>query len=201
MNAETTYDHFTPYLGNSTSRPSHRRGGNAGAALFIALAFLSIFSLFGAAYVRFMSLELDNNARHLNATRAKQYAIAGIYNAIGQIEARKVHGLPLDQSATFTFGLYGHSYGSQDEVPSLLERYAAEADVSMRPVDNAAWAARFDNTPSWPGAGNAIQIISSSQIERAGIGQMRLLGKHSVEAIVAFSGDKYEIVSLGTCRE
>lgn len=170
----------------------------SGAALFIALAFLSIFSLLGAAYIRHMSIESDVNARQLNQIRARHYAIAGIQSAAGDIWTCSLENRPPKTTNAYSYGVYGSPSGSHEGCPVPLETHTAEAQVSLAPVDAASWSSRFKSAPPWPGEGKVFHVISKSQVRRASAGGMRLLGKYSVESVLAVQGDGCRVISLGT---
>lgn len=170
----------------------------SGAALFIALAFLGIFSMLGATYIRYMSLEQEINTRHLYSIRARHYAIAGLESVMGNLQEGFKNSVKPDSSYTFSYKVYGGSPGSNDASPVPIETHVAEATVTVSPVDAESWAARFQSAPSWPGAGKAYHVISSSEIKRAGTGEMRLLAKYSVESILTVEQNGCHVISFGT---
>lgn len=172
--------------------------GRSGAALFIALAFLSLFSLLGAAYIRYMSIESDINTRRLNSIRARHYAIAGVHSAAGDIwKWAQEHQTPETQNV-YSYGVYGGRPGSHEDCPIPLDTHTAEVRVSVEPVDPATWAARFKSAPPWPGDGKVFHVVSSSQLKRADASGMRTLGRYAVESVLAVEGGQCRIISLGT---
>lgn len=173
----------------------------AGAALFLALAFLSLFSMLGATYVRYMSLELEANARHLHGLRARHYATGGIHSALGQMQEALRQGNVPNAAYTFTFGFYGRSDDSKGDTPVPLDLYAAQAVVSVEPMGPEAWTARFGNETEWPGAGQAYHLVSQSEVVRARTGRMRVIGKHAIACVVVSGAEDYQILAWGTHRE
>ena len=184
---------------NKTS--TRRRSDAQGAALFIALALLSMFSLLGATYVRYMSIELDINARHLHGVRARQYAMAGIQSTMGYIYAGASQGRMPEPTATFSYGVYGQFPGAGDLRPVLMDAYSAEAQVTIHPLDAALWKERFSSGPPWPGEGRAFHVVSKGEVFRADSGRMRLVGKYAVESVLVLRSDHCEIITLGTLIE
>ena len=184
--------------GNRSSNQGKSPEPHSGAALFIALAFLSLFSLLGAAYIRHMSLETDINTRHLNAVRARHYAIAGVHSAAGDIWKWSQEGQQPKTQNVYSYGVYGGRPDSHEDSPMLLETHTAEARVSIETVNAATWEARFKSAPPWPGDGKVFHMVSSSEIKRAEAGRMRTLGRYSVESVVAVDDGQYRIISLGT---
>lgn len=189
---------MTTKTGCRNWRPDRFGAERSGAALFIALAFLSLFSLLGAAYIRYMSIESDINARHLNSIRARHYAIAGINSAAGDIWKWIQEDRPAEEQTLYSYGVYGGRPDSHEDCPVLLETHTAEARVSIEPVDASTWAARFKSAPPWPGEGKVFHLVSTSEIKRAEAGSMRTLGRYSVESILAVDNGQYRILSLGT---
>lgn len=171
-----------------------------GAALFIALAFLSLFSMLGATYLRYMSLELESNTRSVYAVRARHYAIAGLESVMGQIHDNYLKGEAPAPSQVFSYRVYGGEPGTTHETPIPIETHVAEAMVTVSSMDAESWSARFQSAPAWPGAGKAYRVVSSSEIKRASTGEMRLLGKYSVESILAVEENGCRIISLGTFK-
>ena len=184
--------------GNGNTGTGKFLKARSGAALFIALAFLSLFSLLGAAYIRHMSLESDINTRHLNAIRARHYAIAGIHSAAGDIWKWIEEGRRPKTQSIYSYGVYGGRSDSHEECPVLVETHTAQARVTIESVDAATWEARFKSAPPWPGDGKVFHLVSSSEIKRAEAGGMRTLGRYSVESVVALDGGQFRIISLGT---
>lgn len=171
-----------------------------GAALFIALAFLSLFSMLGATYLRYMSLELEENTRSVFSVRARHYAIAGLESALGQIHNNYRQGETPAPSQVFSYRVYGGEPGATHETPIPIETHVAEAMVTISAMDAESWSARFQSAPAWPGNGQAYRAISSSEIKRASKGEMRLLGKYSVESILIVKENGCQVISLGTFK-
>jgi hypothetical protein len=171
-----------------------------GAALFIALAFLSLFSMLGATYLRYMSLELEGNTRSVYSVRARHYAIAGLESALGQIHNNYRQGEAPALSQVFSYRVYGGEPGATHETPIPIETHVAEAAVTLSAMDAESWSARFQSAPAWPGTGKAYRVISSSEIKRASTGEMRVLGKYSVESIITVEENGCRVISFGTFK-
>ena len=72
-----------------TYLPMHKRKarpGREGAALVVALSLLVVFTLFGTAFVKYMSLELSRATLDLRETRARILAEAGIRVAAAELQ-------------------------------------------------------------------------------------------------------------------
>jgi DNA uptake protein ComE-like DNA-binding protein len=74
----------------------HSGRGERGTALVFAVALLFVFSLFGAAYMKFAFLELEESNFDLSRLRAEQAAEAGVQAALGHLRAAEASG-QLDQ--------------------------------------------------------------------------------------------------------
>lgn len=166
--------------------PLNRRGG---AALFIALAFLSLSTLLGAIYIRHMTVEKERTQRLFNHVRARQYALAGIENAKEVIFATYRQGTVPEKDYIFTYGVYGKSADRGSNALELREAFSALAHVTITPMTPTDWQSRFASGVAWPQQGAVYHVASKSELARAYASQMRKLVGCSLESIIVVTKD------------
>lgn len=92
---------------------SQIRQSNSGIALFAALVMLVVFAMLGSAYVKYMTLDLENTRFEVQKLRSEHLGQSGVYAAIGEIEAaRSKNERPL---TTYEFGLPVYRTEQQDD--------------------------------------------------------------------------------------
>lgn len=166
-----------------------KRRGRRGAALFIAISMLALFSALGASYVRFMSLEIEESNLRLRAMRVRHYAGAGVYSAMGSINEALSCGMHPASSYTYSYGMYGLIQGAEKSVPALLNTYNAQSQVAVAVITEDGWNERFPDGPLWPGEAQAFEVVSQARLQRAGPGRMIHLAAHSVTAVLVAQSD------------
>ena len=116
---------------------------NRGVALFLAISLLALFSVLGATYMRFMSLELDESNLYVRDMRIRQYADAGVYNAAGHIRTALAQGAAPLKRYAFPFAVYGDTQDGDENQLRALSTYTAEALVSVETLDRNNWESEF----------------------------------------------------------
>ena len=167
-----------------------------GVALFLAISFLALFSVLGASYMRFMSLELDETDMRIRDMRVRNYATAGINNAAGHIRSALLAGKLPRTSYTFTYSVYGESQEVTEQPLQLLPTYTAQAQVSVQELDKKDWDSRIanDNLP-WPGPMRAFCITSNAELQQAIPGSIITLADHAQEAILVMEEKEYHFIT------
>lgn len=111
--------------------------GGRGFALVGAISMLALFALLGTAYVRYMMIEVDDTARHLDVIRAQHLAAGGIYAVIGEIELVLAEGGSPDGHYTISENVYrsqgGERAASAQEVRVSVSDEAARVNVNHAP--------------------------------------------------------------------
>ncbi len=186
----------------TTNRAARRQSGGrspvqanaSGAALFMAISLLALFSLLGAVWMRFVSLELEESDLRIQEMRARHYAAAGVYSAAGHIQQAVSQNTPPAPTHLFSYPLYGKVQGKTDGMPSPLDAYLGEAAVSINPINQQMWDARFANGPIWPGEGHAFLVSSKAELKKAGPGSMLVLAHCAVEAVLIAQNDCCDVI-------
>lgn len=158
--------------------------GNSGMALFLAISLLALFSVLGASYMRFMSLELDDSDMRIRDMRIRNYATAGINSAAGHIQSAFLAGGQPPPSYVFTYAVYGEAQEKTSNPLHPLATYTAQARVSVEVLDNQEWNSRVTEKVPWPGEGRAFCITSIAELQRAVPGGIITLADHAVEAVM-----------------
>lgn len=171
---------------------------SAGIALFLAISLLALFSVLGASYMRYMSLELDESDLRIRDMRVRQYAAAGINSAIGQMRAVLLANDAPAESYAFSYPVYGQTQEEDDGLPKSLSTYTAEAKVDVKPIEKEDWENRFVNGTPWPGIGRAFRLVSSAIIQRALPGKIVSVAHQSTEAVLVFEKQDLLLVSMNT---
>ena len=165
-------------------------GNSSGIALFLAISLLALFSVLGASYMRYMSLELEETELRIRDMRIRHYATAGINSAAGHIHEAIIAGETPSPSYAFSYAVYGQTQQKDESPLQSLSTYTAEAQVAVEAIEKDVWDSRFVNGASWPGAGRVFRLVSKAAIQRAVPGRIITVAHHSVEAIlVAEEGD------------
>jgi hypothetical protein len=182
--------------------PATRRvSRNAGIALFLAISLLALFSVLGASYMRFMSLELDESDLRIRDMRIRNYATAGINSAAAQVRTALIDGGEPRPSYNFTYAVYGASQEGTDNSITPLSTYTAQAHVTVIALGEEAWAIRFGDGPQWPGAMQAFCLVSSVELQRAVPGRILTQAKHTVEAVMVMDNTDYAFLSWHTLKK
>ncbi len=182
----------------STKKPASH---NKGIALFLAISLLALFSVLGASYMRFMSLELDESDLRIRDIRIRNYATAGINSAAAQVRAALIEGIDPRPAYNFTYAVYGASQESEVNSITPLSTYTAQAHVTVEALKEEAWIARFNNKPEWPGKMRAFCLISAVELQRAVPGKFLTQAKHSVEAVMIMENGEYAFLSWHTVKD
>ena len=117
-----------------------RRGDCQGSALIFAIGLLFVFSLFGAAYVRFGYLELDRSNADLGLLRAEQAAAGGVQAALGHLRAAEEAGqvkMFLGIENLYSFPVYKKTLGAE-----AGENTGFPEGAGMSAVDNRSAQAK-----------------------------------------------------------
>lgn len=182
----------------SSKTPSAR---NKGIALFIAISLLALFSVLGASYMRFMSLELDESDLRIRNIRIRHYATAGINSAAAQVRTALVEGIVPRPAYNFTYAVYGASQESDINSITPLSTYTAQAQITVKALGEEAWEARFNNKPEWPGTMQAFCLVSAVSLQRAIPGKILTQAQHTVEAVMIMENEEYSFLSWHTIKE
>mgnify|MGYP006296153439 CR=1 FL=1 len=167
-----------------------------GVALFIAISFLALFSVLGASYMRFMSLELDETELRIRDMRIRQYATAGINEAAGNIRSALLSDKTPRDSYTFAYAVYGESQEKNNKKPQLLSTYTAQVQATLQELDKAAWDKQFPNADlSFPGPMRVFRILSQAALQRAVPGGIITLTTHAQTAVLVMQGSAYHFLS------
>lgn len=83
-------------MNHRTIRPARR--DRRGAALLLALGLLAVFSVLGAAYFKYMSIESDLVEMDVQKMRARFAAEGGIRLALGELLDLQARGEPLENA-------------------------------------------------------------------------------------------------------
>ncbi len=166
--------------------------GSTGVALFLAISLLALFSVLGASYLRYMSLELDESDMRINGMRIRNYAAAGINSVAGHIRSAILAGEQPQQEYVFTYNVYGMSQEKKRMSPKILATYTAQAQVLVKAVDRQEWNDRISEEVPWPGNNRVFCVTSMAKLQRAVPGGIIPLASHSFESIVT--------ISEGECR-
>jgi len=170
-----------------------------GVALFLAISFLALFSVLGASYMRFMSLELDETDMRIRDMRVRNYATAGINNAAGHIRSALLAGEAPRSSYTFSYAVYGESQEATEQPLSILSTYTAQTRASVRELGKEEWDRRFANNGlSWPGSMRAFCITAKAELQRAVSGSIITLAGHAMEAVLVMEDEEYRFMSRHT---
>lgn len=192
--------HATAPMNRPESLKNRFASKDRGVALFIAISLLALFSVLGASYLRYMSIEIEAADINLRVMRARHYAAAGVYSALGNIrEAVSRDAAPL-ASTIYTYGMYAGVPGNAQQAPTPVDTYNAQARVTVAAMDEDAWNDYFNDGPSWPGEARAFHVISEAQIERAGPGLMIRLAAHAVEAVLVAHNECCDIIYWGVYK-
>lgn len=89
-----------------TLRGTRSRRHRRGAALISALSMLLLLTMLGTAYIGYMSLEQKESRLSTQGTRARHLADAGMYAAIGEIQAAVRENRVPQTEYTFEIPLY-----------------------------------------------------------------------------------------------
>lgn len=111
------------------ARSHGHRGTRRGAALIAALSMLLLLTMLGTSYVGYMSLEQKESLLSVQTTRARYLADAGVYAAIGQIQAAIRENQVPQTEYTFEIPLYMSVRG---------ELEAAQQTVTVQVTDESA---------------------------------------------------------------
>lgn len=118
----------------------HRnRNAARGAALISALSMLLLLTMLGTAYVGYMSLEQQESRLSVQSSRARYLADAGIYAAIGELQAAIRDNRVPETEYTFDVPLYMSVRGElQREPQSVTVRVSDEsALININHVERA----------------------------------------------------------------
>lgn len=102
-------------------------GGESGVALITALSILALFSLLGSAYLGYMLAETNERTYDLRMVRGQEYARAGLWAAVGELEGIVGSGGVVPAELDFEFPVY---VGGDDGVLAH-ERYFGVAHVRI----------------------------------------------------------------------
>lgn len=174
------------------------RRADGGVALIIAISFLGLFSLLGASYVRYMSLELESCNVMIRDERARLYAGAGVRSAISALVAARAAGAAPQAAYSFSYGVYGDRQGERRDMPALLPEYKATAEVRVTPLDESAWRDRFRNGPAYPGEARGFELVSDAVLVREVAGRStKPLARHGVQAVAIARDGACDILYWG----
>jgi type II secretory pathway component PulK len=111
-----------------------RNNGRRGAALIMAIMMLALFSMLGAAYVRYMAIENRQADMILREARADNVALGGFYAAIGVLQKGRLTGeMPKAGGETWswTFPVYANLNTGDAVRLETHDRRIAEASVTI----------------------------------------------------------------------
>lgn len=129
----------------SRLRAGHERKREGGAALFIAIALLGVFTLLGIYYVNYMLIETDAQRHEIKQIRARLAAEAGIQAALADL--RHIHGLYgdagldgdaglLDRTLRYDVPVYERIQGAP--APGFDQSDVRKAHVSVTLTDESS---------------------------------------------------------------
>lgn len=177
-----------------------RCDGRRGAALFTAIAMLTLFTLLGASYVHFLMVEDDLCTLDLRKLRSQFYAEAGIQSSAAYLQETLRKGMLPVTSTTHTFPVYGYTQGSNPDRPVLLDNYRAEVSASMSALSAEDWQ-EFNFSPeNFPGEGLVWKIESSAVLLKNAALDAYPLSRHSIAAVVSLDRNEIQVLSWRTCR-
>lgn len=111
------------------------RSRRRGAALIIALALMTIFSILGTMYVRHMALQLDEENYAARRAQARQLAVAGIQAAIGDLRqavaAQAPPGGLAGEGRIYDFNAYQGVWSGKGLQTRAREDRRAQAHVTV----------------------------------------------------------------------
>lgn len=177
-----------------------RRSNSRGAALFIAIAMLALFSLLGVSYVRFLMVEEDLATLEMRKLRAQYYAEAGIHCASAYLqEILEKESIPVS-STTYTFPVYGLLQGRASDRPALLTQYRADVAVTIASISAADWEMNPLFSGSYPGDGLVWAVESSAVLLKTNTPTERPLSRHTLASVLSVSHDQIQTLSWHTSR-
>ncbi len=187
-----------------TIRPTPR--DRRGAALLMALGLLAVFSVLGAAYFKYMSIELDLVELDVQKLRAQFAAEGGVRRALGELLDLQSRGEPLENALgekRYRLPVYGmvqteRTPGGRVELsPQPLENLGARMTVRVAMFDPEALAekdpaALANIQPTAEGA--LVRIVAIAKTMRIA-GQKEYLGAFAqVDAVLRLTPDRHEFV-------
>jgi len=173
-------------------------GNSSGVALFLAISLLALFSVLGASYMRYMSLELEDTEMRIRDMRIRNYATAGINSAAGHIHAAIIAGETPSPSYAFSYAVYGQTQQKDENPLQSLSTYTAEAQVAVEAIGKDVWDSRFVKGISWPGDNHVFRLVSKATIQRAIPGRIITVAHHAVEAILVAEEGEIIFISKNT---
>ncbi|NLN93664.1 MAG: hypothetical protein GX130_10210 [Candidatus Hydrogenedens sp.] len=179
---------------------SRDRHDSRGAALFIAIAMLALFSLLGVSYVRFLMVEEDLNTLEVRKLRSQYYAEAGIHCASAYLQETLRKGALPVTSTTYNFPVYGLLQGTPPERPAQLENYHADVAVTLVELSDDEWESHSLSLENYPGSGRAWAVESSAVLMKETALTDRPLSRHTLTAILSVDEDTTRILSWHTGR-
>ncbi|MBI4559794.1 MAG: general secretion pathway protein GspK [Candidatus Hydrogenedentes bacterium] len=106
-----------------------------GAALLTALALLMIFSILGAAYLKFMVIDAESTAHDVLVAQAQAVANGGVYAAIGEIGAALAAGKAPAGKLDIEYPIYDLD---RDDSHKLVARELEKCKVTITVSDECA---------------------------------------------------------------
>lgn len=103
---------------NSVKRIEFR--DERGAALFVSLMLLLVFSTLGTAYVKSMTISLEGTRYDLQNVRANHLSRGGVYAGIGEIQASIEKGEQPGSSYTIDLPVYRMVEGERESYPQTV---------------------------------------------------------------------------------
>ena len=110
------------------NRPT--QNGKRGMALVAAIGLLVIFAMLGTAYIGYMSLEYDEAAVQLREVRARTLAEAGVYAAIGEVQAAIAQSAVPEREYSIPLAAYRQEATGQGSYPQTV--HVTVVDESSR---------------------------------------------------------------------
>lgn len=188
---------FSGFFAKASLQECH---DSRGAALFIAIAMLALFSLLGVSYVRFLMIEEDLNTLDIRKIRSQYYAEAGIQCASAYLqETLRKGSLPVS-STTYNFPVYGLLQGTPVDRPAQLEQYRADVSVTLTEIDTDEWESRSLSLENYPGPGRAWALVSSAVLVKKAAPTDRPLARHTLTAVLSVEENTTRILSWHTGR-
>lgn len=122
------------------NRTRKEKAGRRGAALFMALGLLAVFSVLGAAWLKYMMIEADAADYRLLQTRAGLAAEGGARAGIGAVLRARAAGDPAKAAGEreYPFNTYGPVRGAAPDPAAVLTDRFARAKVTITPVSDPA---------------------------------------------------------------
>jgi Tfp pilus assembly protein PilX len=163
-----------------------------GAALLLALGFMVVFSVLGAAYVLHIQLEDRATALRLMEIRAKHTAEGGIQCALGEL-LKSPDTLLEKKEFSHSFPVYGIQRVAPSgnltaiDTTAKLDNARAEAKVTITPVDPMKY-------PSVSSEGKLFRLTSDATASRVTGGHAYDRASAHVEAVLLLKADGPEFV-------